>query len=222
MPTASNHSATSLDSAAEPETKNLIRPPSRPRIVLKTSLSASRQLRLQQDARFLLLLPHPGRLDADADRPVVDLRLEPAVALRGERDLGPDLFEDARRTAHERRFDDGEVLHDPGQVAVDRGAEAELQLHRGQHLAQDVGHRQPQVLHVVGTQDVQGGNRFALVHPVVVHQPHALGPAGGAGRVDQGGQVLRAAVGDPLVDQVRLALQSRRAAGARARPTSGS
>ena len=69
------------------------------------------------------------------------------------------LLEDARRTAHERRLDDRQVLHDPGQVAVHRGGEPEFQLHRGQHLAEHMGHRQPQVLHVVRVRGCSGPRR---------------------------------------------------------------
>ncbi len=171
------------------------------------------QLGLQQDAGLLLLLTHPGPLDTHADGPVVDLRFQPAAALRGERHLRPDLLEDPRCAAHERRLDDAEVFHDPGQVTVDRGGEAELQLDRGEHFAQHVGHGQPQVLDVVGAQDIKGCNGFALVGPVVVDESNALGAAGRAGGVDQRRQVLRAAVGDPLVDEVGLVLQARLPAG---------
>ena len=58
-------------------------------------------------------------------------------------------------------------------------------------LPEHVGHRQPEVLHVVRTEDVERGDGLALVGPVVVHQPDTLGLAGGPGGVDQGGQVLR-------------------------------
>ena len=79
MPTASNHSATSRDSAAEPETKNRIRPPSRSRIVLNTSLSAIASCSASSRHGCLRCCRTRERLDADADRPVEDLRLQPAV-----------------------------------------------------------------------------------------------------------------------------------------------
>ena len=98
-------------------------------MVLNTSLSAMPSLIANRPDGCLRCCRTREPCDADADRPVEDLRLQPAVPLRGESDLGPDLLEDPRRAAHERRLDDAQVLHDLGQIAVDRGAEAELQLH---------------------------------------------------------------------------------------------
>ena len=48
MPAAWNHSAMSRLSAAAPEMKNRTRPPNRSRILLKTSLSKSAVLQLEQ------------------------------------------------------------------------------------------------------------------------------------------------------------------------------
>ena len=64
-----------------------------------------------------------------------------------------------------------------------------------------MGQRQPQVLHVIGAQDPDRVNRGPLVGPVVVDQPRALRHAGGAGRIDEGGEVLRLEPGDAVGDR---------------------
>ena len=58
-----------------------------------------------------------------------------------------------------------EVLDDLVDPAVDRGGEADLQLDGDQRLAEDVGQRQPQVLQVVGADDVVRLDRRAHVGP---------------------------------------------------------
>ena len=51
-------------------------------------------------------------------------------------------------------------------------------------------------------QHAELGLRHALPAPAAVQQLDALGPAGGAGGVDQRGQVVRADAGDQRVDQL--------------------
>lgn len=88
----------------------------------------------------------------------------------------------------------------------------DLDLPGGQHLAEDVRERQPEVLHVVAAD--QPGRRDGLRHvrPVVLRQPHALGAAGRARGVDQRGQLVGGDGRDPLLDRVRVLLQIRGAA----------
>ncbi|CAM5679988.1 hypothetical protein SVIOM74S_01093 [Streptomyces violarus] len=76
-----------------------------------------------------------------------------------------------------------------------------------EHLAEDVRERQPQVLHVVAADQPGRGDRLRHVRPVVVQQAHALGAAGGAGGVDEGGQLVLGDRADPLLDQLGVLLQ---------------
>src|SRR5258708_1822665 len=62
--------------------------------------------------------------------------------------------------------------------------------------------RQPEVLHVVGAEEVELFDRLRLVDPAVVDQLHALGAPGGAGGVDQHRQGVLAH--RPRVALVRL------------------
>ena len=191
MPAAWNHSAMSWLSAAAPEMKKRTRPPKRSRILLNTSLSKSRVLELERQRDGLALGLEPVDLEADLERLVEDLLLGAALGLLHGDDPAVRLLEDARRRAHERRLHDAEVLDDLVDPAVDGGREAAGELGGEQHLAEGVGHRQPQELQVVLAQDVLGLDRGALVDPGAVPQPHALGAAGGARGVDQGGELVR-------------------------------
>ncbi len=105
-------------------------------------------------------------------------------------DAGVGLLEDARRGAHERRLHDAEVLDDLVDAAVDGRGEAAGQLRRQQHLAEGVGHRQPQELQVVLVEDPLHLDRLALVDPRLVQRAHALGAPGRARGVDQGRELV--------------------------------
>lgn len=89
---------------------------------------------------------------------------------------------------------------------------SDLDLARGEHLAEDVCERQPQVLHVVRLDQPGRGDRLRHVRPVVVRQAYALGAAGGARGVDEGGQLVLGDRGDPLLDQPGVLLQPGRPA----------
>ena len=129
-------------------------------------------------------------LAADTDRPVEDL-LARAALLGGHRhDPAVDLLEDPRHGRHERRGDDRQVVDDPVDPAVHRGGRAGRQLGREQHLAERVRQRQPQVLHVVRGQQLEGVDRHALVDPAVLGEPDALRAAGRAAGVDQRRELL--------------------------------
>ena len=127
------------------------------------------------------------------------------------------LLEDARRGAHERRFDHPGVLDDLVDATVDRAGEAASQLSGDQHLAEGVRERQPQQLQIVLAEQIHISDRGAGVHPRLVTQPHPFGAAGGPRGVNQRrqpvgrdllgdrahaggmlGQILRALVGEVI------------------------
>lgn len=82
----------------------------------------------------------------------------------------------------------------------------------GQHLAEDMGERQPQVLHVVRGDQAGRHDGRGHVRPAVVRQPYALGAAGGARGVDQGGELRGGDGREPLLDRLRVLGQVLRAA----------
>ena len=88
-----------------------------------------------------------------------------------------------------------QVLHDLGQVAVDGGGEARSRNWTAESTLPSTwdsgSHR---YCTSSGPEDAEAATAVALVDPVVVDQPDALGLAGGARGVDQGRQILRAAV----------------------------
>ena len=192
MPAAWNHSATSRFSAAAPEMKNRTRPPKRSRILLNTSLSNEPVLHLERRRDRLALALEPVDLEPDGERPVEDLLLRAALGLRCIVTMRPCAFSKMRGAAPMKvgfttaRF--SMILSTRPSTAV---GEADRELGAQQHLAERVRHRQPQELQVVLGQDVLGLDRLALVGPRAVPQPHTLGPAGGAGGVDQRGQLVR-------------------------------
>ena len=62
--------------------------------------------------------------------------------------------------------------------------------------------RQPEVLQIIGIDDVEGFDRRPQIAPAVLDQPDTLGPTGGPGGVDQGDQIIRSQRGDRLVDEL--------------------
>ena len=219
MPAALNHSAISWLSAAAPEMKNRTRPPNRSRTLLNTSLSNSPCWSVEQERHRLAGALAAVDLEADLEGLVEDLLLQPALGLLHRDDPAVRLLEDARGGAHERRLHHAEVVDDLVDPAVDRGREAARELGGEQHLAERVRHRQPQELQVVLVEDVLDLDRGALVDPGPVRQPHALGAAGGAGGVDQGGELLgldgrdRRLDGVGVLDEVLLAEVGERVEG---------
>ncbi len=219
MPAAWNHSAISEFSAADPEMKNRTRPPKRARTLLKTSLSNSPCCRLSRNGTDLPSRLRPVDLDADLEGLEEQLLLEPALGgLHGD-DPAVGLLEDAGRGAHEGRLHDPEVVHDLVDPAVDGGGEAAGELRGEQHLAEGVGHRQPQELQVVLVQDVLHLDRGALVDPRAVQQPDALGLAGGAGGVDQRRELRRGRWTSPSPRSRRGGRRGRRRRARRGRPS---
>ncbi len=184
--------------------KKRTRPPKRSRILLKTSLSKTACCTLSRNGTGLPSRWSASYLETDRERPVEELLLQAALGLLHRLDPAVRLLEDARRGTHERRLHDREVVDDLVDAAVDGGREADRELRGQQHLAERVRHRQPEELQVVLGEDVVGLDDRAFVGPGVVAQPDALGPAGGAGGVDQGGEGVGADVARDPVDLVGL------------------
>jgi hypothetical protein len=67
-----------------------------------------------------------------------------------------------------------------------------------------VRHRQPEELEVGLVEDLLALDHGAFIGPRRVREPDTLGLAGGAGGVDQGGQVVRLDASDCLVDSIRV------------------
>ena len=119
--------------------------------------------------------------------------------MHGVGDPGVGFLEDARSRAHERRGDDGEVVHDLVNPPVQCGREPDLQRQGEQYLAQNVRKGQPEVLQVVLAQNADGVNRCRFISPAVMRQAYSLGPTCGSGGVDERGQMRRLNCADPLV-----------------------
>jgi hypothetical protein len=128
----------------------------------------------QDAARLLAAGAHGRRLRADAGGPVEELLLDAALLGHHHRDPGVGLLEDAWRGAHERRLHHGEVVDDLVDAPVDGGGEADLQREGEQHLAEDVGQRQPEVLQVARVQDVHRVDRGAVERPDPGHLGHLV------------------------------------------------
>ena len=92
--------------------------------------------------------------------------------------------------------------------AVHRSCEADVNLDRDQGLTEDMAERQPQVLEVVGANDVQRLHGGALVGPAVLRQAYALGPPGGTGGVDQRRQVFWPDPCNDVIDRGRISVQT--------------
>ncbi len=190
MPAAWKNSAISEFSAAEPEMKNRTRPPKRSRTLLKTSLSKRPCCRFSRNGTDL-----PSSLSLSTLMPTSKALLKifslapPSAACMVT--IRPCAFSKMRGAAPMNvGFTDAAVVDDLLDPAVDRGREPAGELRGEQHLAERVRHRQPQELQVVLVEDVLHLDRGALVDPRAVQQPHALGPAGGAGGVDQRRQLV--------------------------------
>ena len=148
-------------------------------------------------------LPRQGHLEADTNRPVEDPLLEPTLIGDHSLDAGVCLFEDARHRAHEGRAHGGEVVDDLVDAPVDRCRKPDHQRQRQHHLAERVRQRQPQVVQVVGTEDVQSVNGRGGVRPRLVGQPHTFRPARGAGGVDDAGELPWTDVANTVVHSAR-------------------
>src|SRR5690606_30301360 len=104
----------------------------------------------------------------DLGGPLEDLVLGRTAGAGLGGDAVVDLLEDARDGRHVGGPDDRQVLDDLVDPAVDGGDVADLDLAGGEDLAEDVGERQPQVLHVLGADQPGGGDGLGHVRPVVV------------------------------------------------------
>ena len=165
MPAAWNHSAISEFSAAEPEMKNRTRPPKRSRTLLKTSLSKSPCCSLSSSGTDL-----PSRLSWSTLMPTSKALLKifslapPSAACMVT--IRPCAFSKMRGAAPMNvGFTTAEVVDDLVDPAVDGGREAARELGGQQHLAERVGHRQPEELQVALVEDVLHLDRGALVDP---------------------------------------------------------
>ncbi|AKZ55655.1 hypothetical protein SAM23877_2606 [Streptomyces ambofaciens ATCC 23877] len=149
-------------------------------------------------------------LAGDPGGPLEDLVLGSAAGAGLGGDAVVDLLEDARDGRHVGRLHDRQVLDDLVDAAVDGGDVTGFDLAGGEHLAEDVREGQPQVLHVVLGDQAGRGDRLRHVRPVVVRETHPLGAAGGAGGVDEGGELVLGERAHPLPDQLRVRLQTGR------------
>ena len=130
-------------------------------------------------------------LEADLEGLLEDLLLGTALGgLHGD-DPAVGLLEDARSRTHERRLHHAQVVDDLLDAAVDRRGEAAAPSGSTcSTLPKEWAIGSQRNSQVVGAEDALRADRLALVDPRGVAQPHALGPAGGAGGVDQGGQLV--------------------------------
>ena len=185
-------------SAAAPETKNRIRPPKRARILLKTSLSKTAFCAARCGGTR-----SPASVRRDTSRPTLNawskifFFMPPSSAVMVL--MRACAFSKMRGAAPMKvGRDDGQVVDDLLDGAVDRGREADGQLRRQQHLPEGVCERQPQVLHVVEREDVLLLDGVPLVGPRRVTQPHPLGTPGRARGVDQRREAVRRRLLDPV------------------------
>ncbi len=153
------------------------------------------------------VLARLGVLAGDPGRPLEDLVLGRAALPGLGGDAVVDLLEDAGHGGHVRRLHDRQILDDLVDAAVDCGDVPRLDLPGGEHLAEHVGERQPQGLHVVAADQSRRDGGLGHVGPVVVRQAHALGAAGGAGGVDEGGELVPGDRADAFLDQLGVLLQ---------------
>ena len=126
--------------------KNRIRPPNTSRTLANTNRSKSPYSAFSGNGTNL-----PSRRRRATWRPTANAlvnrpRLDAALLLLSGDDAGVGLLEDARRGAHERRFDHPGVLDDLVDATVDGAGEPARQLGGDQHLAEGVRERQPQQL----------------------------------------------------------------------------
>lgn len=148
-----------------------------------------------------------GVLAGHLGRPLEDLVPGGAARPGLGRDPVVDLLEDPRHGRHVRGADDRQILDDLVDPAVHGDHLAGGDLPGGEHLAEDMRQRQPEVLHIVLMDQARRLNRAGHVRPAVVRQPDTLGTAGGTGGVDERGQLVGAQRGDPLLDTLRVLLQ---------------
>ena len=113
------------------------------------------------------------------------------------------LLEDARCRTHDCRTHDSEVLDDLVDATVDRRREPDRQRQRQHHLAEGMRQWQPQEVQVVRAQDLQGVDGGGGIRPRPMREPHTFRPAGGTGRVDDAGQLLRSDAVDAVVHRIR-------------------
>ena len=192
--------------------RNRIRPPKRRRILLSTSASAIRCCTASKGPTCRAASRELRGRPPHSDRPGEQPGLDTALGGNCGHDPGISLLEHTRGRAHERRADLHHVVDDLVDPAVDRGGKADSELRGEQHLAEGVGQRQPQQLHVVGAQQVKRDDRAGLVRPRRMRQPHTLRTPGRPGRVHERRQTLGTDPGDPIGHDGRLSGEQRQAA----------
>ncbi|OPZ51751.1 MAG: hypothetical protein BWY91_02602 [bacterium ADurb.BinA028] len=160
----------------------------------------------EQRSGRLALRTQLHHLLADVESPIHELTLDAGLGRHRGGNPGVGLLEDARGGTHEGGLDDGQVVDDLVDLAVDRGREAHLQRQGEQDLAEHVGQRQPEELQVVLVEDPDGVDGRRFIDNRVVGQLGALGAPGRSRGVDDDGQVVGRDEIDPLVDHRRAGL----------------
>ncbi len=176
----------SVESGAEPETKNSRRPPKSARTFWNTRRSARARCAASTGPGLF-----PARSRREASRPTPSahrkiVRLH-RPALPGVREhLRVDLLEDPGDRADEGRPDRGEVLDDLVDAPVHRGREADPQLGGPDHLPEDVGEGEPEELEGVRVlRGTRSRRSPRLRQPRPVRELDALRAPGRAGGVDE-------------------------------------
>lgn len=169
---------------------------------------SDRQLKASPDRQFPARLAAAHCVAADVEGPSEQRGAKPTGGGRARDDSAVDLLENARRSGHDGRLNCGEVVDDLVDASVDGGDEPDLVLSGQQQLSEDVRQRQPEQLYGVGPDEMLGGHGGADVQPVGVRQFDAFGSPGGAGCVDDGGQVIRTCRVEDVADGIRVRQQA--------------
>ncbi len=142
----------------------------------------------------LLELRH---LPTHPDRPVEDLALDRRARLRLGEDARIDLLEHAGHAADEVRLHLGQVLAELVDALGERGGEAPVHADERLEPREGVRERQEEQVGVAVLDPRHLGRGPERAQVVAVGLDHALGRAGGARRVHDGGDVFRPDRGHP-------------------------
>ncbi len=146
-----------------------------------------------------------GHFQPDAERPLVGLAADPGRFLHADGDAGIEAFPDARHGEEGGRRHLADVLgHRLGALGeVGDGAGSQRQ-EGGEGALGDVAERQERQLLVVGAERDEGVGVAHLEDDVAVRQHRAFGGAGGAGCVDQQGELVGLGARDQLLPQAGM------------------
>ena len=146
-----------------------------------------------------------GHFQADAECPLVGLAADPGRFLHADGDAGVEALPDARHGEEGggRHLADvvGHRLGALGEVGDGAGAQRQ---EGGEGALGDVTERQEGELLVVGADRDEGVGVAELEDDVAVREHRALGRAGGAGGVDQQGELRRLGACDQLLPQAGM------------------